>query len=141
MSAEQSQDIGTVTAINGKKITVEIPKGGGCKSCEMHGLCGIDQNPIVLTFEANDTYAVGDRVTVSVSTSIKLLSILIVYLLPLIALFVSFIIARSYMSELGAIAVGFAGLGLSFLLVRFLDRKISKHIDFQLGEKIEDFIV
>lgn len=138
MNSESTEDIGIVTAVNGNRITVEIAKGGGCKSCQMHGICGTSATPIVLTFEANAVYNVGDKVRISASTGIKLLSTVIVYLLPLVTLFVSFIIARHYMQELGAILVGFIGLCLSFLIVRYLDKKISKHISFQLGGRYED---
>lgn len=138
MSSETSDDIGFVTAVNGLKITVEITKGGGCKSCSMHGLCGTSSTPIILTFDTDGSYKIGDKVIISVETGVKLLSSVIVYLLPLVALFASFLIARSYLPELGAIAVAFIGLCLSFLIVRLLDKKISKKINFQLGEKCED---
>ena len=138
MTSESSEDIGTITSITGNKITVEIPKGGGCKSCSMHGICGTNSTPIILTFDTDGTYRMGDKVRVSVSSNIKLLSTVIVYLLPLAALFAFYLIARNYMQELGAILAGFIGLCLSFLVVRFLDKKIGKHINFQLGEKCED---
>jgi len=138
MTAEASEDIGIVTTVVANKITVEIPKGGGCKSCSMHGICGTNSKPIILTFASDGTYKPGDKVIVSVSTGIKLLSTVIVYLLPLMALFAGFLIARSFMQELGAVLIGFISLALSFLVVRWLDRKIGKHINFQLGGKCED---
>jgi positive regulator of sigma E activity len=138
MTSEASEDIGIVTSVNGNSITVEIPKVGGCKSCQMHGICGTNSTPIILTFETSDIYIIGDKVIISVSTSIKMLSSVIVYLLPLAALFTCFIIARSFMQELGAILVGFIGLCLSFWGVRFLDKKIGKRMNFQLGGRSEN---
>jgi positive regulator of sigma E activity len=138
MTDEHSVDTGIVTHIQGKKITVEIAKGGGCKSCSMHGLCGTNSTPIVLSFITDAEYQIGDKVNVSVGTNIKLLSSVIVYLLPLVALFAFFLIARSFMQELGAVLCGFIGLILSFLLIRVIDKKIGKHINFELGGKSED---
>ncbi len=138
MKSEQSVDIGVVTQIKGQKITVEIPKGGGCKSCSMHGICGTNSTPIVLSFETDEAYNVGDKVNISVGANIKILSSLIVYLLPLVALFAFYLIARMYMQELGAVFFGFIGLVLSFLLIRLIDKKIGKHINFELGGRCED---
>jgi positive regulator of sigma E activity len=138
MTPDTSEDIGIVTAVDGNKITVEIPKGGGCKSCSMHGICGTNSTPIILTFGSDGTYKTGDKVIISVSANIKLLSSVIVYLLPLVALFAFFLVARSFMQELASIVIGFIGLCLSFLVVRWLDRKIGKRINFQLGGRCED---
>jgi positive regulator of sigma E activity len=135
---EFPEDIGTVTAINGKEITVEIEKGGGCKSCGMKGLCGSDNKPVVLHFQTDDTYQIGDRVNVSISSGIRILSSLLVFVFPLLALFGFYFIGKSFTNELGSIITGFAGMILAFVIIRFLDKKIAKRIDFQLGGKCED---
>ena len=138
MNTENTEDIGIVTAINGTKITVEISKGGVCKSCAKHGMCGIDSTPVVLEFDTNDVYQIGDKVRITIATRFKLLSMLIVYVLPLIALFLFYIVARQYMKEIWAIMAGFCGVVLSYLIIRILDKNLGKHMSFQLGGKYED---
>lgn len=135
---EFPEDIGIVTAIVGNRITVQIEKGGGCKSCGMKGLCGSDNKPIILHFTTDDIYNIGDKVKVSISSSIRILSALLVFIFPLIALFVFFFIGRSFLSELGSIITGFAGMIIAFVIVKILDKRIAKRIDFQLGGKYED---
>jgi positive regulator of sigma E activity len=135
---EASEDIGLVTAVNGNKITVEIAKGGGCEHCVMRGMCGTNATNLILHFETDGSYEVGDKVKVCVSSGIRIMSSLIVFGLPLLALFVFFLIARRYTNEPIAVLIGFGGLLLAFLAIRLLDKKIAKRIDFQLGGKYED---
>jgi positive regulator of sigma E activity len=138
MSEIPSEDIGLVTSVSGNRITVEIPKGGGCKSCSMKGLCGSDNKPVVLYFDTDGQYQVGDKVNVSVSSGVRILSSVIVFVFPLLALFGFFLIGRSFMTELNSIIFGFGGLLLAFAVIKLLDKCIGKHINFQLGGKHED---
>lgn len=138
MSSENIADIGIVTSVNGKSITVEICKSGGCKTCSMHGVCGSNNTPVILHFETDDVYHIGDKVIVSVSSGVRILSSVIVFVFPLLALFGFFLLGRSFTSELGAILTGFAGMLLAFIVVKLIDKRIAKHINFQLGGKYED---
>ncbi len=138
MATEHTEDIGTVTSVQGRNITVEICKSGGCKTCSMHGICGSNNTPIILHFETGDDYKIGDQVIVSVSSGVRILSSLIVFILPLIALLGFFLLGRNFTSELGAIIIGFTGMLAAFIAIRLIDRKIAKHINFQLEGKYEN---
>ncbi len=138
MAAEKIEDIGTVTAVSGNRITVEINKGEGCKSCGIKGLCGNSMKPVVLQFETKDKYRIGDKVKVSIPGGIRVLSSLLIFGVPLMALFGFFLLARVFVSEIAAVVIGFAGLSLAFLLIRCLDRSIGKYINFQLEGMYED---
>lgn len=135
---EQSADIGIVTAVAGSRITVEIEKGGGCKTCGMKNLCGVSNTNLVLHFDTNDKYNVGDKVVVSVGTGIRVFSALIVFGLPLTILFLTFMAARLLFNELVSVGMAFAGFALSFLIIKLIDKRIANHIEFQLEGKCED---
>jgi positive regulator of sigma E activity len=135
---EATEDVGVVTATEGKSITVEITKGGGCKSCSMKGLCGTNVSTVVLKFDTEETYNLGDKVRVSVSSGIRVLSSLLVFGLPLLALFGFFLIGRSFTSEPVAVLIGFVGLLLAFGFIRLLDKRIAGKIQFHLEGKYED---
>jgi positive regulator of sigma E activity len=138
MLSDSTDDIGTVTSVEGKYITVEINKGGGCKNCGMKGFCGTSNSPIILRFETDELYKTGDRVAVSVEPGIRLLSSLIVFGLPLIAMFGFFIVASKFFNEPVSVLISFAGMVLSFLVVRRLDKYFSKKVNFRLRGKYED---
>lgn len=138
MQAEAVEDIGTVIAIDGRQITVEICKSGGCQSCGLRGLCGSGKTSLVLNFETDESYKIGDKVKVSVSPGVRVLSSVLVFVFPLLALFGFFILGRSFLNELGAILLGFGGMVIAFLIVKLLDKLIAKHINFKLGGKCED---
>lgn len=138
MAAEQETDIGTVIAIDGRQITVEICKSGGCQSCGLKGLCGSGKSSLLLTFTTDDIYRIGDKVLVSVSAGVRVLSSLLVFVFPILALFGFFLAARMFVNEPVAIIIGFAGMGIAFLIVKLLDKLIAKKINFVLGGKCED---
>jgi len=138
MSQGQVTDLGTVIAVDGSQITVEICKSGGCKSCGLKGLCGSGKSSLILKFTTDDTYRIGDKVIVSVEPGVRILSSLLVFVFPILALFGFFLLGRMFFSELGAILIGFAGMALAFLIVKLLDRLIAKKINIELGGKCED---
>ncbi|MFO7660026.1 MAG: SoxR reducing system RseC family protein [Candidatus Cloacimonadaceae bacterium] len=138
MSAEQETDVGTVIAIDGRQIVVEICKSGGCKSCGLKGLCGSGKTSLLLNFETDDKYQIGDKVLVSVTAGVRVLSSLLVFVFPILALFGFFLIGRMFLHELGAILFGFGGMAIAFLIVKLLDKLIAKKINFELGGKCED---
>jgi positive regulator of sigma E activity len=138
MSASNMEDIGIVTEVNGSRIKVDIAKGGGCKNCGMKGLCGSTNTPIVLHFDTDGSYQVGDKVLVSVSAGLRVLSALLVFVFPLLALFGFFLIARRFTSEPLSVLAGFTGLILAFFVVRLVDKRVGKRINYQLGGKCEN---
>lgn len=138
MTEVNTEDIGLVIKVNGSEIVVEINKGGGCKSCSMHGLCGTNNKPVILTFKTAESFKEGDRVYVSVAGSTRILSALLVFILPLICLFGFFLLGRMFTNEPMSVLIGFIGLVFGFIIIRFIDKKIGKHINFQLGGKCED---
>ena len=135
---QSENDVGIVTAVNGNRITVEISKGGGCKSCSMKSLCGTDNKSIILHFDSTERYKIGDKVNVSVTSGVKIISSVIIFVFPLLALFGFFLIGRNFTTELYSILIGFGGLILAFGIVRIIDKYIGKKINFRLGGKHEN---
>lgn len=138
MSSIPSQDIGIVKAVNGSRYTVEIAKGGGCKSCAMHGICGIDKAPMVLNLDSPQSFVVGDRVELEIAAGTRVLSALLIFVLPILILVLGFSLTRTFLSEPFAILAGFGSMAIAFLFIRFIDKRVSKKINFQIKGKYED---
>ncbi len=129
------EDSGIVKAINGNKIIVEIERGGGCKSCSMHGFCMKNvADEMELTSEL--PLVVGDRVQLEVSASGRAWASLLIFGLPLAFLFIGFIISSIWLSEIISIGIGFAALAISFIIIRALDKSLGNKLDIQIAGKI-----
>lgn len=129
------EDSGIVKAINGNKITVEIERGGGCKSCSMHGFCMKNvMDEMELSTEL--PLQVGDRVQLEVSASGRALASLMIFGLPLAFLFAGFLISSIWLSEIVSIGIGFTALAISFLIIRALDKSLGAKLDIQIAGKI-----
>lgn len=138
MESEQTGDIGIVKATNGNMLTIEIARGGGCKSCAMNGLCGTGNTPIVLHLESMEHYMVGDRLIMEVAPSTRIMSAVIIFLFPLLLLFVTFIIASRYFVELYSVLFALGSMIIAFMIVRLIDKKVAKAVNFRIGGKYED---
>lgn len=137
MSGEiESSEIGIVTKVNGQRVTVELERGGGCKSCSMRGMCFSKGKPAVFELETSLELAPGDRVSIEVSPRARIMSSLLIFLMPVIFLFIGYIVAAEYLIELASIGVGFLAMALSFLIVRIVDKRVGNHLDIRLGAKI-----
>ncbi|PKN72487.1 MAG: hypothetical protein CVU50_06410 [Candidatus Cloacimonetes bacterium HGW-Cloacimonetes-3] len=129
------EDSGIVKAVHGDKVTVEIERGGGCKSCAMHGLC-LKNIPAEFELLTELTLIPGDRVLLDISPTGRVLASLLIFGLPLLFLFVGFIVTRQWLSELLSIFNGFAAMALSFLIVRLADSKFGKKLDIRIMRKL-----
>lgn len=133
---EEIPDSGIVTAIIGNKVTVELQRGGGCKSCAMHGLCMTKSTPAIFHIVSSLPLQVGDRVELDVSAGGRVLSSLLIFGTPVAALFIGFLIAQNWFNELISIFFAFASLALSFYLVRFCDRKWGSKLNIEIARKL-----
>ncbi len=137
MSSEvESTDIGIVTAVNGRKVTVELERGGGCKSCAMQGMCFSKGKPAVFELETDLILVPGDRVTIEVSPRTRIISSLLIFLMPVVFLFIGYMVAAKFLTELASIGIGFLAMAGSFMIVRIVDKRMGNHLDIRLGAKV-----
>ncbi len=133
---EATEDIGKVVAVNGNKIKIEIERGGGCKSCAMRGMCFSKNSPAVFELESELELAEGDKVRLDIAPATRILGSITIFLIPVIFLFLGFLIASQWLSELASIGVSFASMAASFLIVRLIDKLFGKQLDIRIGEKL-----
>lgn len=136
MTEEVVEDSGLVTAVQNGKVTVELIRGGGCKSCSMQGLCFKKSTPAEFQLSSELALEVGDRVQLEISPGGRTLASLLIFGFPLAMLFVGFLLASVWLSEIGSVAVGFAAFGLAFLVIRWLDPRLSKKLEISIARKL-----
>ncbi|MCB5233990.1 MAG: SoxR reducing system RseC family protein [Candidatus Cloacimonetes bacterium] len=129
-------DKGVVISVDGDIVEIEIVRGEGCDSCSMHGLCFPAKKTATMRIHSDLALEKGDVVELEVAPGSRIVASLFVFAMPVVFLFVGFIVASFFFSELISIAIGFASLGISFFIVKLCDRKWGKDINVKILRKL-----
>lgn len=122
-------EVGEVVEVRGNTARVKIE---GKKACAHCGVCTrISDNEMTVEAYADEPVEKGDRVVLSMGNGMILKSAFIVYMVPLIALIAGYYLGKHLMgllnvggeSELFPALFGFFLLFLSFMAIRWFDRK------------------
>lgn len=125
--------VGFVKAIDGDFMELEFRRisgcGGGCKTCSSH--CDVPAHTVKL--KNNINAKVGDFVEVEAQTKKILKYALVVYIIPLIFLVSGVALGVNYFKAIGnesyelfGMLIGAIFLGLSLLIVKFIDKRVEK---------------
>lgn len=128
-----TEDIGRVISVDGNHARVEIQRGGGCGSCAMRGFCFKKGEPAVFEVQTDIPLKEGDLVDIEIAASTRVGSALLIFGLPLLLMFLGFLIARVYLNELLSIGIAFAAMALSFVVVGSIDKKYGRGLIAQVG--------
>ncbi|MDZ4121687.1 MAG: SoxR reducing system RseC family protein [Candidatus Cloacimonadaceae bacterium] len=131
------EDVGVVTEILPGAVKVEIQRGAGCKSCAMQGFCFSKNTPALFVLQTDLTLQVGDRVQMEISAQDRVLASLLIFVLPVVLLFLGFILARPFFPEVYAAITGFIFMGLSFLIIRYIDKKMGSKQSCRITAKLD----
>ncbi len=121
---------GIIDKISGRKATVQIQKSSACSSCESRDSCDVHGGkPMEIEVNNHLKAAEGDLVEVSIPSGTFLLLSLYVYFIPVAALIGGAYVGGTLLAPvLGlsatacSIVFGFLALGVTFILLRRLDK-------------------
>lgn len=124
---------GTVVELTQGKATLQIPRstacGDKCGSCSSH----CKQEKIEIDVKNRLNAVVGDRVEVESETKTILGAAFLVYIVPVVMLFVGMIVANMIANSMGillnefvSLLIGVVFMAVSFLGIRLYDRQHSK---------------
>jgi len=133
---EDIQDQGIVTAVAGSLVTVEIQRGGGCKSCSMRGFCFSKSTPAVFHLESDLPLQIGDTVELDISPTGRVLASVLIFGIPVLALFAGYILAQIWLRELPSILMAFLAMAGSFVLIRYCDQRIGQKMEIRIARKV-----
>jgi positive regulator of sigma E activity len=135
---EYAEDIAVVKKVEKDRVTVEIEAGGGCKSCAMHSLCGGDDKTIRHTITTDMNLSVDDKVRLHISPGVKILSSFIIFIIPILAMILFYLIGNYLLSfkEEFAIVFSFVGLLISGIFIYLIDKKFAKKVHIEIAEKL-----
>ena len=125
---EKMRDLGRIVTCQGNMAQVSIQPHGGCKDCALKSSCSPGESTHTLWALNPKEGKAGDDVVVELKPEVKVFGSALVFIFPLIGLFIGYFLGSSWgggkdYSILGALF----GLGVFFLLVRLIDKFLSKN--------------
>jgi len=131
------KEIGIVETVAGDKAVVRIPQGSSCATCESRAACGIDNDKEMLIEVKNELHAkAGDYVEISMPAPSLFKMGMLVYLFPVLALIFGAgagDLGAGYLeidSNLASIIGGIVALGISFGVLRRVERSVRNKPDY-----------
>lgn len=127
------QQTGEVISSTAQSAQVRIVQNSACASC---GKCSMGHESRSMVVSARNLVAArpGDRVILSMSEHAVLQAGLLVYALPLVALFIGAFTGQLFAGQAGALLGGFGALALSYLLLHyFLEPRLEQGSKFSIA--------
>ncbi|MDP8231709.1 MAG: SoxR reducing system RseC family protein [Candidatus Zophobacter franzmannii] len=133
MSNENSESVGIVLSINNDIAEVEVIAGGGCSTCSMSLVCGSTKKKIKYSARAPFKVKVHDKVSLTLVEGSKVLSALIIFLIPVLFLIFGYIIGTKFgLNEGFSVLVSLGFFGISLIPVKILDNVYGKKINYEI---------
>lgn len=120
------QEIAKVVSVNGQTATVSIDKKDECSKC---GMCLFPKNAKASQFEVKNHIEAkqGDTVLVEIQESGKLTALILVFLVPILLILVSFVLAEYVLhNEIWMLWLSLISVGLWFCVLPFIDKQLKK---------------
>ena len=129
---------GIVVDLAGPKARIRVQKTSSCASCESKNSCHIMNDRNMIVEVANTLKAkAGDTVELSIPVRSLLRVSLIVYIIPIAALFAGALVGRTWGISFGgnadifAIIGGLLAMGVSFFILKWFDRRQNRRPEYQ----------
>lgn len=134
------EDVAVVQKIEGRKVTLRMEQNASCGACAMRGMCmGMDKVRIHET-ESDLALKPGDRVLVTISPGLRLLSSFMLFMVPVLLLILFFLGARYglQLEEDPSILIGVLGLFVSGVVIWWFNRAFAHKLHFEISRRLED---
>ena len=139
MEQVNQEDLAVVKEVHPHFILVEMQRGEACASCGLHGFCHTADNPVTHKIYTEETYRVGDLFQIEISAGVRIVTSLLVFLVPILLMILFYTVARFALnfSDSLAIPISFGGLLLSGLIIAVIDKKYGRKVNFEIKNKVE----
>lgn len=131
---------GIITSIDGVKARVRVEAPSECAGCSAQGHCSSGGSGIREIVVINDCGAqVSEHVAFESDSGKVIVSALLVWIVPILSMIVGYLVAKHFSTGFLPIASAFLFLGLTFIVLKFIDERISggrafyPHITHVLG--------
>lgn len=130
------EQYGRVERVSADGIVLSVLRSSSCGSCDScKGGCGLKSQTV--TAEYKDGINVGDTVIFSMKSSKVFLAAFIVYITPLLVLFLAYSVAAALgIRENIAILISVLSMAVWFFLVHISDKKLKKYYKHNIVSRI-----
>lgn len=132
------EELAEVIEVMQGEVIVSMQRKGGCKSCSMSALCMGGASKKEFSVKTDMELVKGDIVKLNISPSSRMLSSLIVFILPIVFLILGYFIIKLVlkMQEDFAVFGSLLTMLLSIFVLKYADKKLSNKISVEIIEKI-----
>lgn len=128
---------GVVSSVDGRSLKVEILSQSACAACHARGQCisSLDSKVRVMEVTApeDESYAVGEKVRLSVSGRSGALAVVLCYIVPLVACIVTLALLVHYgVSEGISAAISLTLVAVYMLILFTFRRSIARKVDIKI---------
>ena len=137
MTEDVHEDIAIVKEINNGEVVVEIEPSGACDSCSISGVCGGKDKKVIHRIKTDRRLELGQKVRIEISSGLRIVSSLMLFLFPIILMIIFYFIAKEIgINEDFSILISFAGLLLSGIVLKIVDKKLAKKFKAKIIEEL-----
>lgn len=140
MENNNLEDLAVVTEVHSEHVLVQMMKSDSCHSCGLSGFCHGKEHTVTHKIAAEGNYKIGDIVKVEISAGVRIITSMLVFLVPVLTLIIFYAIAAYLLnlSEPLSILISFSGLILSGIAIYLVDKNLGKKISFEIKEKVSN---
>lgn len=138
-SADGIRHEGVVASVDGRRVSVDVEVGEACGSCASRSSCALgrarDTRRIVVDVPAGEDYSAGERVDVSVRSSMGAMAVLLCYVCPLAVLLavLASALGAGYSDGVAATA-SLAAVAVYYAVLYLFRGRISKKVCFTISK-------
>ena len=135
LSTNQISHKGVITHICNDYIQVQIEAKSACSSCQAKSSCHVsemEEKIVQVKNTANNTFSIGDNVTVYLAQNKGFEALFFGYLLPFIILFTTLILALQFTTELRAGLASLLVLIPYYTVLYFSQKTMRQRFSFQI---------
>ncbi len=136
------EEIGIVEKLDGDFAIISVERGSMCGNCPSKNVChpfSDGDNKITITAINKINAKVGDKVLLKIDDKNFLKASFIVYGIPIVILLVFSIIGKLlFKKDIFSFIVGFGGMIISYIGIKYYDRKNSEKFKPEIKELINE---
>lgn len=121
------EETGKIVELNGNRAKIEINTSGGCAQCGQAHVCNpLGQNKKVIELKNTINAQVGDWVKIEIKEKNRIVSILVVFGIPIFLFLIGVIIGHQISGDKMSAILGGLGLILAFLIAKIINNYLIK---------------
>lgn len=137
MKNEEERDTGIVIEQFEDEVLIEVKRKGSCKNCSVNMLCmGNSEKVRFKVKKPSFSLSTGDEVYIEIAPGDRLFSSFILFIFPILTMVLFYFIIKGLLSlsEDTAIFGSLAGLLVSGIVIKIIDRKTSNKVMVKITE-------